>query len=69
MVELNWFPGAVLPEEGQRIMEVYENGDGSLSEIIFTRFYTADYAAGRVKPIKYWAPEPVHPEFKRITHD
>jgi hypothetical protein len=58
---LRWLPGSNPPKDGQKIMEVYENDDGTPSEIIISTFDCAAHACGFLRPILWWAPLPNHP--------
>lgn len=58
---LHWFPGSMPPEDGQKILKVYENDDGTPSEIIFSTYYQKFIDQGFEKPPLWWTPMPQHP--------
>lgn len=60
-IELHWFPGSMPPEDGQKILFVYETEDCTPSEIIFGTYYQKFIDQGFEKPPIWWTPMPKHP--------
>jgi len=68
-----WTSGDILPPPGMSVLHIYENDDGTLSNIItgvLIEKGETDYPMYNGKPAqkkcKYWMPLPEHPEPEKI---